>query len=138
MAHEAVGLKPVSLVPKEVPMIKKKNPVLQVLFAVNGLSKVNPFNHVINFLDLPQIKIASKPIQKEITYDGNSTKGLTEPLQKLDEQRPYATPEEIEKGKLPPEDILSLPMFKVLEALPISYILLTFLFLSFFFFSFCE
>ncbi|KAK4491488.1 hypothetical protein RD792_002238 [Penstemon davidsonii] len=31
VAHEAVGLKPVALVPKEKPIIKKKNPVLQVL-----------------------------------------------------------------------------------------------------------
>lgn len=30
VAHEAVGLKPATLVPKEIPVIKKKNPVLQV------------------------------------------------------------------------------------------------------------
>lgn len=30
VSHEDVGLKPANLVPKEVPMIKKKNPVLQV------------------------------------------------------------------------------------------------------------
>lgn len=30
VAHEAVGLKPAMLVPKEVPKIKKKNTVLQV------------------------------------------------------------------------------------------------------------
>lgn len=30
VAHEAVGLKPAALVPKEVPMIKKKSSVLQV------------------------------------------------------------------------------------------------------------
>lgn len=34
VAHEDVGLKPVSLVPKEVPVIRKKNPVLQVLVLV--------------------------------------------------------------------------------------------------------
>lgn len=31
IAHEAVGLKPATLVPKEIPVIKKKNPVLQVV-----------------------------------------------------------------------------------------------------------
>lgn len=31
VAHEAVGVKPATLVPKEIPMIKKKNPVLQVI-----------------------------------------------------------------------------------------------------------
>ena len=30
ISHEDVGLKPVNLVPKEFPIIKKKNPVLQV------------------------------------------------------------------------------------------------------------
>ena len=30
VAHEDVGLKPAALVPKEVPMIKKKIPILQV------------------------------------------------------------------------------------------------------------
>lgn len=32
VAHQAVGVKPATLVPKEIPMIKKKNPVLQVIF----------------------------------------------------------------------------------------------------------
>lgn len=32
VVHEDVGLKPASLVPKEIPVIKKKNPVLQVIF----------------------------------------------------------------------------------------------------------
>lgn len=31
VAHEAVGVRPASLVPKEIPVIKKKNPVLQVI-----------------------------------------------------------------------------------------------------------
>lgn len=30
VAHESVGLKPAALLPKEMPIIKKKNPVLQV------------------------------------------------------------------------------------------------------------
>ena len=29
--------------------------------------------------------------------------------------KPYASLEELKSGKLPPEEILSLPMFKVLE-----------------------
>lgn len=32
VSHEAVGVKHASLVPKEIPIIKKKNPVLQVIF----------------------------------------------------------------------------------------------------------
>ncbi|GFZ09755.1 RNA-binding (RRM/RBD/RNP motifs) family protein [Actinidia rufa] len=71
VAHEAVGLKPACLVPKEIPVIKKKNPVLQ-------------------------IKIVPKQIQKEL-----------------------------ERGKLPPEEILSLPMFKNYTAgnpAPVLYI----------------
>ena len=31
VVHEAVGVKPSSLVPKEIPVIKKQNPVLQVI-----------------------------------------------------------------------------------------------------------
>lgn len=34
VAHEAVGVKPSTLVPKEIPMIKKKNPVFQVAFII--------------------------------------------------------------------------------------------------------
>lgn len=85
--HEAVGLKPINLVPKEVPMIKRKNPVLQ-------------------------IKIAPKPTQKENTNDDSKTKELIEPVEEHLEEKPYAMPQEIESGKLPLEEILSLPMFK--------------------------
>lgn len=35
VSHEAVGLKPATLVPKEIPIIKKKNSVLQVHFIVS-------------------------------------------------------------------------------------------------------
>ncbi|KAJ0979140.1 hypothetical protein J5N97_014614 [Dioscorea zingiberensis] len=87
VAHEAVGLKLASLVPKEVPLIKKKNPVLQ-------------------------IKISSKPNQKESKDTDTSAKELLEPVEKNVEQKPYVTPQEIESKKLPPEEILSLPMFK--------------------------
>lgn len=31
VAHESVGVKLATLVPKEIPMIKKKNPVFQVV-----------------------------------------------------------------------------------------------------------
>ncbi|XP_059647288.1 U11/U12 small nuclear ribonucleoprotein 65 kDa protein isoform X2 [Cornus florida] len=86
VAHEAVGLKPASLVPKEIPVIKKKNAILQ-------------------------IKIVPKQIQSEQT-ETDIKKDLDEP-ENLDlDFKPYATPEELESGKLPPEEILSLPMFK--------------------------
>ncbi|XP_058107735.1 U11/U12 small nuclear ribonucleoprotein 65 kDa protein isoform X2 [Magnolia sinica] len=87
VAHEAVGLKPATLVPKEIPVIKKKNSVLQ-------------------------IRIAPKPIQNEVTDDDSSMKEQTEPANEGLELKPFVTPEEIENGKLPPEEILSLPMFK--------------------------
>ncbi|XP_077235945.1 RNA-binding (RRM/RBD/RNP motifs) family protein isoform X2 [Tasmannia lanceolata] len=87
VAHEAVGLKPAPLVPKEIPMIKKKNPVLQ-------------------------IKIAPKPPQSGVTNDDSTIKESNDPAKESLELNVYATPQEIESGKLPPEEILSLPMFK--------------------------
>ncbi|KAK6917729.1 RNA recognition motif domain [Dillenia turbinata] len=84
VVHEAVGLKPAALVPKEVPLIKKKNSVLQ-------------------------IKIAPKLVRSELNV----------------QTKPYATPEEIQNGKLPPEEILSLPKFKNYTAgnpAPVLYI----------------
>ncbi|OAY44413.1 U11/U12 small nuclear ribonucleoprotein 65 kDa protein isoform X1 [Manihot esculenta] len=86
VAHEAVGLKPSSLVPKEIPVIKKKNPVLQ-------------------------IKIAPKVTPNEQKDDG-IMKEFEEPLDEGLDHKPYATPEEIESNKLAPEEILSLPKFK--------------------------
>ncbi|WOK95903.1 hypothetical protein Cni_G04610 [Canna indica] len=86
VAHEDVGLKPVTLVPKEIPVIRKKNPVLK-------------------------IKVAAKPTVKETVDNSSATKepdAVDEHLQ----QKHFATPQEIESGKLPPEEILSLPMFK--------------------------
>ncbi|KAG0487868.1 hypothetical protein HPP92_006679 [Vanilla planifolia] len=82
--HEAVGLKLAALVPKEVPVIKKKNPVLQ-------------------------IKITPKPTQKEVAEDDSRN---IESIEHKKEGKSYLTPEEIEAGKMPPEEILSLPMFK--------------------------
>ncbi|GMP47843.1 hypothetical protein CsSME_00015409 [Camellia sinensis var. sinensis] len=86
VAHEAVGLKPANLVPKEIPMIKKKNPVLQ-------------------------IKIMPKQVQSEQTEIDMEKESMEPDKENLD-FRPYATPEELKSGKLPPEEILSLPMFK--------------------------
>ncbi|XP_052202214.1 U11/U12 small nuclear ribonucleoprotein 65 kDa protein isoform X2 [Diospyros lotus] len=87
--HEAVGLKPANLVPKEVPFIKKKNPVLQI--------KIVP-------------KLAQSE-QTETVIEQEELEPMEADKQNLD-LKPFATPEELEKGKLPPEEILSLPMFK--------------------------
>ncbi|KAL0422995.1 UNVERIFIED_CONTAM: U11/U12 small nuclear ribonucleoprotein [Sesamum latifolium] len=86
VAHEAVGLKQVALVPKEKPIIKKKNPVLQ-------------------------IKIAPKQVQAEARHD-DAGKEAQEPRLETFDHEPYATLEELNSGKLPPEEILSLPRFK--------------------------
>ncbi|XP_057469765.1 LOW QUALITY PROTEIN: U11/U12 small nuclear ribonucleoprotein 65 kDa protein-like [Actinidia eriantha] len=99
VAHEAVGLKPACLVPKEIPVIKKKNPVLQ-------------------------IKIVPKQIQSEKTETDVDKELMKPDIENLD-LKPYATPEELERGKLPPEEILSLPMFKNYTAgnpAPVLYI----------------
>ncbi|KAH9784358.1 rna-binding region-containing protein 3 [Citrus sinensis] len=86
VAHEAVGVKPATLTRKEIPVIKKKNPVLQ-------------------------IKITPKASQTE-DKDDSVAKELEEPNKEDSDVKPFATPEELEMGKLPPEEILSLPMFK--------------------------
>ncbi|GAB2303155.1 hypothetical protein Dimus_037151 [Dionaea muscipula] len=87
IAHEAVGLKPAALLPKEIPIIKKNNTVLQ-------------------------IKIAPKRIQSDEIV-ASTSRVPENPVEDLD-VRPYPTAEEIERQKLPPEEILSLPMFKVI------------------------
>ncbi|KAL6006482.1 hypothetical protein ACLOJK_037436 [Asimina triloba] len=87
VAHEAVGVKPATLVPKELRVIKKKHPVLQ-------------------------IKIIPKSVQNEEMDDGCSVKEPSNLTNEGLEPKPFVTPEEIERGKLPPEEILSLPMFK--------------------------
>lgn len=85
VAHEAVGLKPATLVPKEIPIIKKKNPVLQ-------------------------IKIVPKKVRHEDRVE--SVPEEPDKPEELVGDRPFATAEEIESQKLPPEEILSLPKFK--------------------------
>lgn len=59
-----------------------------------------------------QIKIAPKQTQTEQVVDGTG-----EDIEEADNENlstnPFATVEELERGKLPPEEILSLPMFKV-------------------------
>ncbi|KAL6660148.1 hypothetical protein ACP70R_002270 [Stipagrostis hirtigluma subsp. patula] len=86
VAHEAVGLKPAALVSNELQVIKKKNPVLQ-------------------------IKIAPKPTQKEHPIQSTTTDTELASTNELEEKH-FVTAQEIEKEKLPPEEILSLPMFK--------------------------
>ena len=66
----------------------------------------------IPFLVVLQIKIVPKVIQNE-HRDESTTKELEEPDKEGSDIKTYATPEELESGKLPPEEILSLPMFKV-------------------------
>ncbi|XVF30911.1 hypothetical protein REPUB_Repub16aG0099300 [Reevesia pubescens] len=88
VAHEAVGVKPATLIPKEIPFIKKKNTVLQ-------------------------IKIAPKNIPNEQKDDDDDSKQISEePNEEDSDAKRFATADELEKGKLPPEEILSLPMFK--------------------------
>ncbi|KAE8684057.1 neutral alpha-glucosidase AB-like [Hibiscus syriacus] len=93
VAHEAVGVKPATLIPKEIPLIKKKNPFLQ-------------------------IKIALKQIpneQKHADPDDDYKQISEEPNEEGIDAKQFATADELEKGKLPPEEILSLPMFKELD-----------------------
>ncbi|KAJ6763059.1 RNA-BINDING REGION-CONTAINING PROTEIN 3 [Salix purpurea] len=86
VVHESVGLKPASLVPKEIPIIKKKNTVLQ-------------------------IKITPKVTHNEHKDDSIMTES-EEPGTEGSDQKQFATAEEIETKRLAPEEILSLPKFK--------------------------
>uniref|UniRef100_A0A0E0GLU1 RRM domain-containing protein n=1 Tax=Oryza nivara TaxID=4536 RepID=A0A0E0GLU1_ORYNI len=86
IAHEAVGVKPAALVSSELQVIKKKNPVLQ-------------------------INIAPKAAQKELTVQSTTDKELVPTAEQL-QGKHFVTTQDIEKEKLPPEEILSLPMFK--------------------------
>uniref|UniRef100_A0A452YKS5 RRM domain-containing protein n=2 Tax=Aegilops tauschii subsp. strangulata TaxID=200361 RepID=A0A452YKS5_AEGTS len=86
VAHESVGVKPAALVPNELQVIKKKNPVLQ-------------------------IKLVPKAAYKELADRSTIDKGLASRDEQLEEKH-FAMPQEIEKEKLSTEEILSLPMFK--------------------------
>ncbi|XP_061358304.1 U11/U12 small nuclear ribonucleoprotein 65 kDa protein isoform X2 [Gastrolobium bilobum] len=85
VAHESVGVKPASLVPKERPVIKR--------------------NHVLT------IKIAPKATLNE-HKDDDTRQELQEPEKDIPDTNKFLTREELGRGKLPPEEILSLPMFK--------------------------
>jgi U11/U12 small nuclear ribonucleoprotein SNRNP65 len=115
IVHEAVGLKPAFLVPKEIPVIKKKNPVLQVIFCLIemffGFSD-HFYKCSCSSIVLLQIKIAPRVTQNEHKDDNIATESEDPDKEGLD-QRPYATAEEIESKRLAPEEILSLPKFKV-------------------------
>ncbi|KAH9784362.1 rna-binding region-containing protein 3 [Citrus sinensis] len=112
VAHEAVGVKPATLTRKEIPVIKKKNPVLQVMFLSERIYCDFPVSNTRHsFLVFSQIKITPKASQTE-DKDDSVAKELEEPNKEDSDVKPFATPEELEMGKLPPEEILSLPMFK--------------------------
>ncbi|XP_030506672.2 U11/U12 small nuclear ribonucleoprotein 65 kDa protein [Cannabis sativa] len=87
VAHETVGLKSATLVPKERPVIKKRNPVMQ-------------------------IKLAHKAVQREHNDDEIAKEADDLKSEDLDINKPYASPEEIQGGKLGLEELLSLPVFK--------------------------
>ncbi|CAN4112500.1 unnamed protein product [Withania somnifera] len=83
--HETVGLRAAALVPKEMPVVRKKNPIIQ-------------------------IKVAPKQVQNEEKVDVSA---ISLPVvEKENDHKPFTTLEELKSGRLPPEEILSLPMFK--------------------------
>ncbi|CAN8305798.1 unnamed protein product [Cochlearia groenlandica] len=85
--HESVGVKPSSLTKKEIPRIRKNKHVMQ-------------------------IKIAPKVAQDEYKEDNQREGPAEEPREEDSKSTPFATLEELEKGRLPPQDIISLPAFK--------------------------
>ncbi|KAL0694593.1 hypothetical protein Bca4012_061773 [Brassica carinata] len=87
VTHETVGVKPSSLTPKEMPRIRKNKHVMQ-------------------------IKITQKVTQDEHKEDNELEAPVEEPREEDSNLKPFASIEELEKGRLPPQDILSLPMFK--------------------------
>ncbi|KAF8110115.1 hypothetical protein N665_0088s0126 [Sinapis alba] len=87
VTHETVGVKPSSLTPKEIPRIRKNKHVMQ-------------------------IKITQKVSQEEHKEDIELEGPAEEPREEDSNLKPFASLEELEKGRLPPQDILSLPMFK--------------------------
>ncbi|XVF42473.1 hypothetical protein PTKIN_Ptkin01aG0365800 [Pterospermum kingtungense] len=89
VAHEAVGVKPATLIPKEIPLIEK-NPILQI--------KISP-KHI--------------PNEQKDDDDADYKQISEEPNEEDSDAKRFATADELEKGKLPPKEILSLPMCKV-------------------------
>ncbi|KFK43219.1 hypothetical protein AALP_AA1G096000 [Arabis alpina] len=85
--HETVGLKPSSLTPKEIPQIKKNKHVMQ-------------------------IKITQKVSQEEHKEETENEDPADESSKEDLNSKPFATLEELEKGRLPLQDILALPKFK--------------------------
>ncbi|KAK4769870.1 hypothetical protein SAY87_030402 [Trapa incisa] len=99
ITHEEVGVKPAALLPKEIPLIKKNKPVLQ-------------------------IKIVPKKLIAEQKND-DEARGEDVPEKEKSNVESFATAEELERGKLPMEEILSLPQFKNYAAgspAPVLYI----------------
>jgi hypothetical protein len=64
-----------------------------------------------------QIKIASKSVRQGTIEEGRDAneKEVRTDMKEMEmiAEEQFATAQEIEKGKMPPEEILSLPMFKV-------------------------
>ncbi|KAK8502058.1 hypothetical protein V6N13_064153 [Hibiscus sabdariffa] len=87
VAHEAAGVKPSTLGAKEIPLIK------------------NPFL---------QIKIAPKIPNEQKDDDANDghKRISEEPKREGLDAKQIASADELEKGKLPPKEILSLQIFK--------------------------
>ena len=70
-----------------------------------------------------QIKIAPKHIPNEQKDDGDDDgyKQISEePNEEDSDAKIFANADELEKGKLPPEEILSLPMFKVSDLISLD------------------
>lgn len=69
-----------------------------------------------------QIRIAQRQNQPEV-QDNDSAKEsqLQEPIPETSARESFATLEELNSGKLPPEEILSLPKFKVLYSKIVTY-----------------
>lgn len=74
------------------------------------------YNSLVRFFTF-QIKIASKPVRQgtvEESRNANEKEGSTDMKEmEMIAEKQFATAQEIESGKMPPEEILSLPMFKV-------------------------
>lgn len=73
-----------------------------------------------------QIKVAPKQVQNEEKGDASAVSLAV--VEKENDHKPFTTLEELKGGRLPPEEILSLPMFKVLELcasllLPMNHLL---------------